>query len=95
MFAMTQDRLKFVDTSHTYLYMPVSILIPMPDSTVSVYAVFESFDKWVSTIKLFLNIFQKITNLIYSSVVLGLDYFGYINSFNNFHFILDQSIRCI
>jgi len=30
--------------------MPVSILIPMPDSTVSVYAVFESFDKWVSII---------------------------------------------
>ena len=47
MFAITEDRLKLVDTSHTYLYMPVSILIPLPESTVSVYAVFESFDKWV------------------------------------------------
>jgi hypothetical protein len=47
MFAVTEERLKLLDVSHPYLYMPASFLIPMPEPAISVYAVFESFDKWV------------------------------------------------
>jgi hypothetical protein len=46
-FVMTGPRLKVVDVSHPYLYMPVSLLIPMPTSSVSVSAVLESFQIWV------------------------------------------------
>ena len=47
MLAVTEDRLKVLDVGHPYLYMPVSVMIPMPDSIIRVYAVFESFDFWV------------------------------------------------
>lgn len=47
MFAVTEPRLKLLDVSHPYLYMPASFLMPMPESSFSVYAVFESFDIWV------------------------------------------------
>ena len=44
---MTGPRLELVDVTHPYLYMPVSLLIPMPTSAVSMSAVLESFQIWV------------------------------------------------
>ena len=57
MFAVTEPRLKLLDVSHPYSYMPVSFLIPSPHSTVNVFAVFESFQ---ISVGLRLNYFSKL-----------------------------------
>ncbi|KAI9553612.1 hypothetical protein GHT06_021534 [Daphnia sinensis] len=48
----TQSRLSFLDFSHPTLYVPVSFLIPVPDSSVKVEAVVKPFQPkvWVALI---------------------------------------------
>ncbi|KAK4013130.1 hypothetical protein OUZ56_025370 [Daphnia magna] len=48
----TQSRLSFLDFSHPTLYVPVSFLIPLPDSSVKVEAVVKPFEPkvWLALI---------------------------------------------
>lgn len=51
---MTGPRLEILDVTFPFIYMPVSFLIPLPSSSVSVSAVLESFQLLVHYAKLIL-----------------------------------------